>query len=92
MTLSEFHQVALWLGLNGLRLQGLKEYFDSYLALDYLRPVLGSKCLVTWTMGNYLGLGSLEETSERMFQVATWTFNLSYYFPFMYTHWSHFSG
>jgi hypothetical protein len=40
--LSGFHQVALWSGLNGL-----KEYSDSYLSLDYLGPVLGSKCLVT---------------------------------------------
>jgi hypothetical protein len=43
-------------------------------------------------MGNYLGLGPSEETLERMFQVATRTFNLLYYFPFKYTHWSHFSG
>jgi hypothetical protein len=59
---------------------------------DYLGPVLGSKCLVTQTMGNYLGLGPSEEASERMFYVATWTFNLLYYYPFMYTYWSHFSG
>jgi hypothetical protein len=90
--LSGFHQVALWLGLNRLRLQGLKEYPDSYLALDYLGPILGSKCLVMQTTGNYLGLGPSEETSEKMFQVATQTSNLLYYFPFMYTHWSHFSG
>jgi hypothetical protein len=35
------------------------------------------------TLGNHLGLGPSEETSESMFQVATWTFNLLYYFPFM---------
>jgi membrane-bound acyltransferase YfiQ involved in biofilm formation len=35
------------------------------------------------TMGNYLGLGPSEETLESMFQVATRTFNLLYYFPFM---------
>jgi hypothetical protein len=44
------------LGLNGLRLQGLKEYSDSYLVSDYLGPVLGSKCLVMQTTGNYLRL------------------------------------
>jgi hypothetical protein len=66
-SVSGFHQVALWLGLNGLWLQGLKEYFDSYLAMDYLGPVLGSKCLVMRTTGNYLRLGPLEETSEEMF-------------------------
>jgi hypothetical protein len=43
------------LGLNRLRLQGLKEYSDSYLVLDYLGPILGSKCLVMQTKGNYLG-------------------------------------
>jgi hypothetical protein len=80
------------LGLNRLWLQGLEEYSDSYLVSDYLGPVLGSKCLVTQTMGDYLGLGPLEETLEKMFQVSTQTFNLLYYFPFMYTHWSHFSG
>jgi hypothetical protein len=37
---------------------------------------MGSKCLVMQTMGNYLGLRPSEETSERMFQVATQTFNL----------------
>jgi hypothetical protein len=84
--LSGFHQVALRLGPNGLRPQGLKEYSDDYLASDNLGPIMGSKCLVMQTMGNYLGLGPLEETSERMFQVATQTFNLLYYFPFMYTH------
>jgi hypothetical protein len=71
------------LGLNGLRPQGLKEYSDSYLTSDYLGPVFGSKCLVMQTMGNYLGLGPLEEATEKMFQVATWTFNLLYYFPYM---------
>jgi hypothetical protein len=81
--LSGFHQVALWSGPNGLRLQGLKEYFDSYSAPDYLGPVLGSKCLVMQTLDNYLGLGPSEETSESMFQVATQTFNLLYCFPFM---------
>jgi hypothetical protein len=35
------------------------------------------------TLGNYLGLGPSEETSESMFQVATRTFNLLYCFPFM---------
>jgi hypothetical protein len=80
--LSGFHQVALWLGPNGLRPQGLKEYSDDYLALDNLRPIMESKCLVMQTTGNYLGLGPLEETLERMFQVATWTFNLLYYFPY----------
>jgi hypothetical protein len=44
---------------------------------------MGSKCLVMQTLGNYLGLGPSEETSESMFQVATQTFNLLYYFPFM---------
>jgi hypothetical protein len=53
--LSGFHQVALRSGPDRLRPQGLKEYSDSYLTLDFLRPVLGSKCLVTQTMGNYLG-------------------------------------
>jgi hypothetical protein len=80
---SGFHQVALWLGPNGLRPQGLKEYSDSYSAPDYLGPVLGSKCLVMQTLGNYLGLGPSEETLKSMFQVATRTFNLLYYFPFM---------
>jgi hypothetical protein len=83
---SGFHQVALRLGLNGLRLQGLIEYSDDYLASDNFGPIMGSKCLVMQTMGNYLGLGPSEETSERMFQVATQTFNLLYYFSFMYTH------
>jgi hypothetical protein len=92
MCVSGFHQVALRLGPNGLRPQGLKEYSDSYLTSDYLGPVLGSKCLVTQTMGNYLRLRPLEETTEKMFQVATRTFNLLYYFPYMYTYWSHFSG
>jgi hypothetical protein len=90
--LSGFHQVSLWLGPDGLRPQGLKEYSDSYSTSDYLGPVLGSKCLVMQTMGNYLGLRPSEETTEKMFQAATWTFNLLYYFPFMYTYWSHFSG
>jgi hypothetical protein len=80
------------LGLNRLRPQGLKEYSDSYLVSDYLGPVLGSKCLVTQTTGNYLGLGPLEETSEKMFQAATWTFNLLYCFSYVYINWSHFSG
>jgi hypothetical protein len=44
------------LGPNRLQLQGLKEYSDSYLVSDYLGPVLGSKCLVMQTTGNYLGL------------------------------------
>jgi hypothetical protein len=44
------------LGLNRLRPQGLKEYSDGYLIMDYLGPVLGSKCLVMQTMGIYLGL------------------------------------
>jgi hypothetical protein len=82
-SLSGFHQVALRSGPNGLWLQGLKEYSDSYPAPDYLGPVLGSKCLVMQTLGNYLRLGPSEETSESMFQVATRTFNLLYYFPFM---------
>jgi hypothetical protein len=90
--MSGFHQVALRSGRNRLRLQGLKEYSDDYLASDNLRSVMGSKCLVMQTTGNYHGLGPLEETSESMFQVATQTFNLLYYFPFMYTYWSHFSG
>jgi hypothetical protein len=90
--LSGFHQVTLRLGLNGLQPQGLKEYSDDYLASDYLRPVMGSKCLVMQTTGNYLGLKPSEETSGRMFQVATRTFNLLYCFPSMYTHWSHFSS
>jgi hypothetical protein len=81
--LSGFHQVALRTSLNGLRLKGLKEYSDSYSASDYLGLVLGSKCLVMQTLGNCLGLGPSEETSESMFQVATQTFNLLYYFPFM---------
>jgi hypothetical protein len=89
---SGFHRVALQLGPNGLQLQGLKEYSDDYLASDCLRPIMGSKCLVMHTTGNYLRLGPLVKTSGRMFQVATQTFNLLYYFPFMYTHWSHFSG
>jgi hypothetical protein len=92
MEMSGFHKLALWLGPNGLQLQGLKEYSDDYLASDYLGPVMKSKCLVVQTTGNYLGLGPLEETLGRMFQVATWTFNLLYCFPFMYTHWSHFSS
>jgi hypothetical protein len=83
---SGFHQVALQLGPNGLRPQGLEEYSDDYLASDNLGPVMGSKYLVMQTTGNYLGLGPSEETLERMFQVATWTFNLLYCFPFMYTH------
>jgi hypothetical protein len=90
--LSGFHQVALRSSPNGLRPQGLKEYSDSYSVSDYLGPVLGSKCLVMQTLGNYLGLGLSEETSEKMFQVATRTFNLLYYYPFMYTYRSHFSG
>jgi hypothetical protein len=65
--LSGFHQVALRSSPNGLWPQGLKEYSDSYSTLDYLGPVLGSKCLVTQTMGNYLELGPLEETTEKMF-------------------------
>jgi hypothetical protein len=81
--LSGFHQVALRLGPNGLRPQGLKEYSDSCSTPDYLGPVLGSKCLVMQTLGNYLGIGPSEETSESMFQVATRTFNLLYCFPFM---------
>jgi hypothetical protein len=44
------------LGPNGLWPQGLKEYSDSYLVTEYLRPVLGSKCLVMQTMGNYFEL------------------------------------
>jgi hypothetical protein len=83
---SGFHQVALRLGLNGLRPQRLKEYSDDYLTSDNLGPVMGSKCLVMQTTGNYLRLRPSEETSERMFQAATRTFNLLYYFPFMYTH------
>jgi hypothetical protein len=43
-------------GPNGLRPQGLKEYSVSYLVSDYLGPILGSKCLVMQTTGNYLGL------------------------------------
>jgi hypothetical protein len=78
-------------GLDGLRLQGLKEYSDSYLISDYLRPVFGSKCLIMQTMGNYLRLSWTWNTLKRMFQVATWTSNLLYYFPYMYIHWSHFS-
>jgi hypothetical protein len=80
------------LGLNGLQPQGLKEYSDSYLISDYLGPILGSKCLVMQITSNYLGLRPSEGTSEKMFQVATRTFNLLYYFSFMYTYQSHFSG
>jgi hypothetical protein len=82
-SMSGFQQVALRLGLNGLWPQGLKEYSVSYLTSDCLRPIFGSKCLVTQTMGSYLGLGPLEETLEKMFQVATRTFNLLYHFPYM---------
>jgi hypothetical protein len=89
--LSGFHQVALRLGLNGLRLQELKEYSDSCSVSNYLGPVFGSKCLVMQTTGDYLGLRPLEETSEKMFQVATRTFNPLYCFPYLYTYWSHFS-
>jgi hypothetical protein len=92
LLLSGFYQVALWLGLNGLRPQGLKEYSDSCSTLDYLGPVLGSKCLVTQTTGDYFGLGPSEETSEKMSQVTTWTFNPLYCLPYMYTYWSHFSS
>jgi hypothetical protein len=81
--MSGFHQVTLRSSPDGLRPQELKEYSDSYSTPDYLGPVLGSKCLVMQTLGNYLGLGPSEETSESMFQVATWTFNLLYCFPFM---------
>jgi hypothetical protein len=81
--LSGFHQVALQSSSDGLRLKELKEYSVSYSAPDYLGPVLGSKCLVMQTLGNYLGLGPSEETSKSMFQVATRTFNLLYCFPFM---------
>jgi hypothetical protein len=80
------HQVALRSSPDGLWPQGLKEYSDSYSTPDYLGPVLGSKCLVMQTLGHYLGLGPSEETSESMFQVATRTFNLLYYYPFMYTY------
>jgi hypothetical protein len=90
--MSGFHQVALRLGSNGLWPQGLKEYSDSCSTSDYLGPVLGSKCLVTQTMGDYFGLGPSEETSEKMSQVATRTFNPLYCFPYMYTYWSHFSS
>jgi hypothetical protein len=83
IVLSGFRQVALRSSPDGLRLKELKEYPVSYSAPDYLGPVLGSKCLVMQTLGNYLGLGPSEETSESMFQVATRTFNLSYCFPFM---------
>jgi hypothetical protein len=69
--LSGFHQVALQLDPNALWLQGLKEYSDNYLTSDYLGPILGSKCLVMQTTGNYLRLGPSEENPERMFQVAT---------------------
>jgi hypothetical protein len=89
--LSGFHRVALRLGLNGLRPQGLKEYSDSCSISDYLGLVLGSKCLVTQTTGDYLGLGPSEETSEKMFQAATRTFNPLYCFSYLYTYWSHFS-
>jgi hypothetical protein len=82
-SLSGFHQVALRSSPDGLQLKELKEYSDSYSTLDYLGPVLGSKCLVMQTIGNYLGLGPSEETSKSMFQVATRTFNLLYCFPFM---------
>jgi hypothetical protein len=92
LLLSGFHQVVLRLGPNGLWPQGLKEYSDSYSISDYLGPVLESKCLVTQTTGDYLGLGPSEETSEKMFQVATQTFNPLYCFPYLYTYWSHFSG
>jgi hypothetical protein len=80
------------LGPNGLRLQRLEEYSDSYLISDNLGPILGSKCLVMQITSNYLGLRPSEETLEKMFQVATRTFNLLYYLSFMYTHWSHFSS
>jgi hypothetical protein len=43
-------------GPNRLQPQELKEYSDSYLISDYLRPILRSKCLVTQTTSNYLGL------------------------------------
>jgi hypothetical protein len=66
---SGFHQVALRLGLNGLQPQGLKEYSDSYLASDYLGPILGSKCLVTRTTGNYLRLRSSEEPQRGCFRL-----------------------
>jgi hypothetical protein len=81
--LSGFHQVALRSSPNGLWLKELKEYSDSYLTSDYIGPVLGSKCLVMQTLGNYVRLRPSEETSESMFQVATRTFNLLYCFPFM---------
>jgi hypothetical protein len=71
------------MGPNRLWPQGLKEYSDSYLILDYLKPVLGSKWLIMQTTGNSFRLGPLEETSERMFQVATQTFNLLYYYPYI---------
>jgi hypothetical protein len=52
----DFTKLHSGLGLNRLWPQGLKEYSDSYLIPDYLRPVLGSKCLVMQTTGNYLQL------------------------------------
>jgi hypothetical protein len=80
---SGFHQATLWLGPNGLWPQGLKKYSDSYLTSDYLGPILGSKCLVTQTMGNYLRLRPSEEATEKMLQVATRTFYFLFYFPYM---------
>jgi hypothetical protein len=57
ISLSGFRQVALWSSPDGLRLKELKEYSVSYSAPDYLGPVLGSKCPVMQTLGDYLGLG-----------------------------------
>jgi hypothetical protein len=42
--------------LNRLWPKGLKEYSDSYLILDYLRLIFGSKWLVMQTIGSHLGL------------------------------------
>jgi hypothetical protein len=47
-------------GSNRLWQQGLKEYSDGYLVSDYLGPIFGSKCLLTQTTGNYLGLSQAQ--------------------------------
>ena len=71
----------------------LTNILHSYLVSDSLGPVLGARAWSCKTANNYLGLSRLRNTSEifgEMSQVATRTFNVLYYFPFIWFIGSHY--
>ena len=68
--------------------KGLNEYLAQLPRLGQLQTRIGSKCLVTNDYKQPPRLTTapdcLRNPQEEMSQVATWTFNVLYYFPFIW--------